>query len=425
LSFNIGVPCINLENFCRDFTHGVYPRLLNLTSSAAINPPRGYGAYYNQGSPNKPVELKRRGYNLREAGPSSRGITGLDFLYATGSFTRRNLSVLPNDNGLFQPNYEPLSSGTFSYYPTSGSEMASFVNVKGELDLSVININNLIPDTVATFKPGVKETNRSGIDETIQRWQAESFIECMLEVSASMVTGSVSDREGDAYEYDLVGYTNPGGKRPQDMNTNERGVDRGIDGQQFNLQNTTFFFTGDPSSEEVTIFTLSNLFYGNKINPGTLVIKDSNLSGSHGKISMTLKDNALGSLYRADCETEQATWNSVGNIFYNEGVGIIKSPHLSLFGKDQFEMELRGEQNTHVLAVNVPCRSAEFNSSSNPSFKVISASLNVNDTHKEFVYITGMYIHDDNYNVVMKVNLAQPIMKRVTDAYLFRAKIDF
>ena len=166
-------------------------------------------------------------------------------------------------------------------------------------------------------------------------------------------------------------------------------------------------------------------FYGNRISPGTLEIKDSNFTGSGGKISITLKDDSLGSLYRADCETKHATWNSVGNIFYNEGVGIIKSPHLSLFGKDQFELTLKGEQNTHVLAVNVPCRSAEFNSSSNPAFKVISASNNVNDTNKEFVYITGMYIHDDNYNVVMKVNLAQPIMKRNNDSYMFRAKIDF
>ena len=43
---------------------------------------------------------------------------------------------------------------------------------------------------------------------------------------------------------------------------------------------------------------------------------DSALTGSDGKVSMVLKDNGRGSLYRADCLTKQATWSNVGNIFY-------------------------------------------------------------------------------------------------------------
>ena len=67
----------------------------------------------------------------------------------------------------------------------------------------------------------------------------------------------------------------------------------------------------------------------------------------------------------------------------------------------------------------------QINSSSNPSYIPISASLNANDQDSEFVYITGINFHDDNLNVVMRANLAQPIVKRKGDKILFRPQIDF
>ena len=84
------------------------------------------------------------------------------------------------------------------------------------------------------------------------------------------------------------------------------------------------------------------------------------------------------------------------------------------------------------MIINVPVGTAQFNSSSNPAyhsiingFTTVSASLNVNDIDKEFVYITGINLHDNNYNVVAKANLSQPIKKRLTDTYMFRLKLDF
>ena len=95
-------------------------------------------------------------------------------------------------------------------------------------------------------------------------------------------------------------------------------------------------------------------------------------------------------------------------------------------------MSFKGERNIHTLTANVPVGTAEFNSSSNPAYlseinnnTIVSSSLNANDEDTAFVYITGIYLHDDNYNVVMKANLAQPVMKRATDRFLFRLKMDF
>jgi hypothetical protein len=47
-----------------------------------------------------------------------------------------------------------------------------------------------------------------------------------------------------------------------------------------------------------------------------------------------------------------------------------------------------------------------------------------NETADNFVYITGINIHDDNFNVIMRANLAQPVLKRPDEEFLFRIRYD-
>lgn len=183
--------------------------------------------------------------------------------------------------------------------------------------------------------------------------------------------------------------------------------------------------TKDNSSNEVSFFDISNLFYGNKISPKSFLVMDSELSATNGKIKITLKDNGEGSLYRADAATKHAEWASVGNIYYNEGLVLVKDPSLVYFGENKFEMNFNGEQNIHVMKINVFVGANEFNSSSNPSFLHVSASGYPNDPDPNFVYITGMNFHDDNFNVIAKTVLAQPILKRKGEKLLIRNRIDF
>ena len=170
---------------------------------------------------------------------------------------------------------------------------------------------------------------------------------------------------------------------------------------------------------------MSNLFYGNRILPGSLFITDPNVTGSGGKVRISLKDNGRGGLFRADALTTHPTWANVGTVLYNEGVAVIKSPNIPFFGKDEFELKCKGEQNIHMLTVNIPAGVGMFNSSSNPVFKPISASLDPNEYDPDFVYITGLNLHDDNLNVIMRSNLAQPIKKRRSDEFLIKFKKDF
>lgn len=183
--------------------------------------------------------------------------------------------------------------------------------------------------------------------------------------------------------------------------------------------------TKDVSSNQVTFFNISNLFYGMKISPNSFTITDSAISGSEGRINVTIKDDGMGGLYRANSLTDPCKWNSVGTIFYDEGIIAIKNPHLYFFGKEQFEISFKGEQNIHVMRLDVIAPANQLISSSNPSFRNVPSTNNPNERDSKFVYITGINFHDDNLNVVMKTQLAQPIMKRHSDKIAFKVKYDW
>jgi hypothetical protein len=180
----------------------------------------------------------------------------------------------------------------------------------------------------------------------------------------------------------------------------------------------------DSSSNQIVLFEMSNLGYGKNILPGTFELIDTNLSGSAESISIKIKDDGQGMLYRAN-SVESSKWSAVGNIFYNEGIAIITDPTLALFAKDQMQMSFNGEQRTPVMVLNIPCPASLINSSSNPTYKPFPVTQNLNEREDRFVYITGINLHDENLNVIMRANLAQPIAKRDSDEFMFRIKYDF
>ncbi len=292
-------------------------------------------------------------------------ITATDFIYDTGSHKKRNFTVLPNDNGQFTPNYFALSSSPMSQ---SAKFYVDSLTKKGTPDYSIISLENLIPSS--SIYGGLTLSSGNMFDQV---------------VSASA--------------------ENPGVNKSAPMTIAQR--------------------TRDMSSNEIVIYDISNLYYGNKIHPESFSIYEQDLTGSDGKIKVRIKDNGRGSLYRADCLTKQATWNSVGNIFYDEGVALIKSPHLFFFSKNETNITLKGEQNLHTMVLNIPAYKELFNSSSNPTFVSIPPSTGANDEELSTLYITSVNIHDDNLNIIMKANFAQPIFKTEEDEFVIRLKEDF
>jgi hypothetical protein len=303
-----------------------------------------------------------------------------EFLYSQKSVSERNSLILPSDNGSLTPNYALLDREDFSNLAHDDMRVE---------DLSFVNLNQLVVNSSNLF------SNDTDGDDSIM--MAEQ-------------TGYTPESPGKV----------PG---PAISSYKKKYVSGSLDNEQLTSPFTIYRRTNDASSNAITFFDISNLFYGMKIKPGSFVISDSSVSGSN--VSITLKDNGNGSLYRENSTNTGPVWSSVGTIFYDEGLIAIKNPHINFFGKNSFEMSFEGEQNVHVQKIDILAQSNQLNSSSNPNFNILSASTSPTDIDPEFVYISSINFHDDNMNVVMKTNLAQPIMKRHGERIMFRIKHDW
>jgi len=372
-SLAVGGHVLNLENFVRDFITNNHPRLYRLTGSTGPTTTNNVGSdvgVARSHSDNTEWSFNEYFYASSTGSLAVSNSKWEDVL--RGSARKRNLTVLPCDNGLFFPDYEILRSGTLPESLISGP-MSRFKGDLGDLNLSVINIDKLIA---------------SGGNPRL--WYDGMAVPS--NAFAKTLLGATPEKASGAPEIASLAVAQR---------------------------------TRDVSSNEIVIFDISNLYYGNRILPGSFKIEDYDVTGSSGAVKMTLSDNGKGSIYRSDSLTPHPKWASVGNIFYDEGIVLIKSPNIPFFGKDQYKVSFKGEQSSHILTINVPCDVGLHNSSSNPQYQVVSASFDANDHDPKFVYIDGINFHDDNLNVIMKVKLAQPVKKRRSDEMLFKIREDF
>jgi hypothetical protein len=381
LSFAVAGHDVNLENFVKDLASDVDPRCLSLTASAITGT----------------VDFE----------------TANGHLWGQPSCVKRNMLIMPCDDGNFVPGFEVLSkrprnvvglASNESMVSDDGLSLCKFVDSLGVQDLSLITLDNLVSTSsaVMTFEPVV--LNDSGVDT-----QTSPLTETVI--------GPTPESVGLSLGPGLLNFS----RNVQVALSTGVFVRSSQDVAPY----TIYQRTKDPSSNEVVFFDVSNIFYGDRIYPGTLTLSDWNFSGSAEPIRVTLKDDGYGNLYRADASGSLATWNNVGNVFYDEGIVVIKSPHLFQFGKNCFNISFKGERNIHVYTIEALAPSNMLNSSSNPRYIPVSASMYANDDDKKFVYLDTINFHDENYNVVMRTQLAQPIVKRTGDKYMFRTRLDW
>ncbi len=191
--------------------------------------------------------------------------------------------------------------------------------------------------------------------------------------------------------------------------------------------NSHYSIEGDLGETHSVLFDISNLLYSSQIRPKFLEVKDVDLAGSGGALNIKIKDNGHGMMYRADCNGKHATWAHLGHVFYSDGLLNVLHPGLSNFGENNFSFDLKGEHSLYVMQIDIPVESGEFNVSQNPTYiKGLKPSSNLSDLEEtNFVYITGVNLHDENLNIVAKAKFAQPIVKRLNDRYNIRLKMDF
>jgi len=344
LSFGVGGHELNLQNFVKEFVRGKYPRLYKLASQEVVT-----------------------------TTPTAR--TANYFLYESGTVRKRNITILPCDNGRFYPNFNMLLTEGLTA-SSSGNSLDRFVNDFGSTDLSIIKLNDLV-STSSLFK-NITDSYTSNRDSILGK--------LITPVSS---TGSIE----------------PGVAPGSILTILQR--------------------TGDNSSNEVVFFDISNMFYGDRIKANSVVLTDLSVTGSDGRVQITLKDDGYGNLYRSDSLTSPAKWASVGNVLYEEGIIVIKSPNIPMFGSDSWELSFQGERKIHVFEMNIPAPKSYINSSTNPTYQDMLPSDYPSENAKSFVYLTGLQIHDENLNVIGRANLAQPVIKRDEDRISFKIRMDY
>ena len=172
----------------------------------------------------------------------------------------------------------------------------------------------------------------------------------------------------------------------------------------------------------INIFDISTQMYNKKIKKTKFnLIDDDFISGK-----ITLKDNGYYNLYRSDCNTKVAEWNYVGHIFYNDGIVCLNNPTLYYFGKTDYASEFEAEGFVNIKEINIPADAGLHNQSQNVTYdntlRVNEAAFN---SEENFVYITDINLHDENFNIVAKAKLANPVPKKDTDKLIFKLKMDF
>jgi hypothetical protein len=310
---------------------------------------------------------------------------------------RRNLLNLPCDNGQFTPRFGMIANG-------DGANSTQYGISQNTIDYSFISLEQL----------GDFSTNYDS--KLIMADEGFKYMGAFLEKT----DGDIGATAIEVLTNHLV-----------DSDGND--VDA-ITGQLMDLPNVVYFDAlnfadrAESSSNMVNLFSVPILYYGNRIKPRSLTLNCQSMffdDTAQGAVNITLKDDGLGGLYRADCSGSIATRNRVGDVYYGDGVIAIKNPALFSFGKFDYNIHLEGETNLYVYELNIPCEPQMLNSSSNPNYKELEPNDNANDNATKFVYISGINIHDDNLNVVAKARFAQPLVKKAGEKYLFRLRMDY
>ena len=187
-----------------------------------------------------------------------------------------------------------------------------------------------------------------------------------------------------------------------------------------------------------SVIAIPRIYYGNRIHPSSIELK---FKLNEGRKEIIIKDH-IGTLYRFDPVSNVRT-TKVGHVDYGTGVLCLLSPLLTSIGIDNFDIKFRGEKNMHILQLDIPCASGVGNISQNPTYptkldtletsdtynqqipKTLKPTSNASETDGKMTYISTIYLHDENLNIIGKVNLAQPVQKREEDSYVFRVKVDF
>lgn len=198
-------------------------------------------------------------------------------------------------------------------------------------------------------------------------------------------------------------------------------------------QDYTPNFTGSVSTR-FRVVTVPEIYYDNSILTGSLTASDVDADGA----TRTLYDNGRGGLHSGTL-----TGTIVGNIFYNEGLIVMKGQGLNVespnsdFGEVsstnfKWKVQFKGVHKIPVKIFRCHAPAGELNASTNTTFyKILTGSDVEHRNQKQMVlsesltYVTAIGLYNEDYELVALAKLAQPIKKELNKNYLYSIRMDW
>lgn len=205
------------------------------------------------------------------------------------------------------------------------------------------------------------------------------------------------------------------------------------------------FTAGTPPG--FAVVDIPSAFYGKQIAPNSVSMTCRAMSGIG--LVRTIIDDGRGGLFISGsvCSSSIANkedyrgveWNKVGNVFYNEGLIVIKDPTILDFGgindsnqvnslqpRDVFQLSFRGTTNLPTKTLMCRIDRGEINASLNSTFYEEQEDSSKIKAHaSSSIYITTVGVYNSDHELVGVARLAEPVRVRPRDRLNIKIKCDF
>lgn len=201
--------------------------------------------------------------------------------------------------------------------------------------------------------------------------------------------------------------------------------------------------TASSPIQRMLVVDVPSAFYGRQITPGS-VRMTCRAYETFGFVR-TIVDDGRGGLYLSGsvCSSSLANredyhgvdWNKVGNVFYGEGLIVIRDPALLDFGRDDgaftnpnevFQLTFRGDSRIPVKTLMCRIDRGEFNCSTNPTFyNTGSAGERLRRHPSGSIRASTVGLYNSDRELVGVARLADPVRIRPRDRINIRIRIDF
>lgn len=215
--------------------------------------------------------------------------------------------------------------------------------------------------------------------------------------------------------------------------------------REFTSGSFSFGSAATSLTEEVRrlkVLSIPQGFFGRRVVPGSVRLTCNAFDGEDFGLIRTLVDDGRGGLYMsgscfgAEPGGESVYWNKVGNVFYDEGLVVIKDPALLDFGDptpgktdhpaDVLQVDFRGD--TRIPVKTLMCRidRGDLNASLNSTFwRAEEDGSRIRRHPSGSLYVTTVNLYNDDHELVGVARLAEPLRVRPRDRFNIRLRLDF